>query len=239
MPLNEKDRLANLGDLAAILAHEMKNPMNSIIINLELLRSTLTELTSGVETPSSQRAKKYLDVVEGEVKRLDKVLRGFLDFASPPQTTRIRFKVNPVIKLMVDFMAPEFKNKGATLQCELESELPAVHGSADQFKQALLNLMLNALQAMPEQNGHTTVKTKTEGTHIVIEVSDNGTGIDPQIFSKIFDPYFTTKTKGSGLGLTVVKRFAKDHGGDVRVESKAGQGTVFAILLPQWTSDPS
>lgn len=230
---DDKDRMMNMGELAGILAHEMKNPMNSIIINLEVLRSCISELAGAQDSPTTQKAKKYLDVIEGEVKRLDKVLRGFLDFAAPPQSTKVRFKLNPVIKLMSEFMTQEFKQRGVNIQLDLDLDLPAINGSADQFKQALLNLFVNAVQAMP-QGGTIRVATKTlnDGKNAEIIISDSGTGIDPQIVSRIFDPYFTTKTRGSGLGLTVVRRFAKDHGGDVKVESIVGQGTTFHLIIP-------
>src|SRR5262245_53553518 len=143
MAIEDEDRLANLGELAAVLAHEMKNPMNSIIINLEVLRSTIGELSPTVDHPSLAKAKRYLEIIEGEVRRLDKVLRGFLDFANPPQATKSQFKLNPVIKLMTDFMAQEFKQKNISFSLQLASDLPEFLGSADQFKQALLNLMIN------------------------------------------------------------------------------------------------
>lgn len=225
--------MTNLGELAAVLAHEMKNPMNSIIINLEVLRSCISDLAGGAESPGALKAKKYLEVIEGEVKRLDKVLRGFLDFASPPQTTRVKFKMNPIIKLMADFMGQEFKQKGVQMKLELDHELPAINGSADQFKQALVNLLLNSLQAMTS-GGIITISTKAldAGKRVQVTVNDNGPGIDPQILNRIFDPYFTTKTRGSGLGLTVVKRFVKDHGGEVKVDSTPGHGATFHLVIP-------
>lgn len=231
MPIDDKDRMTNLGELAAVLAHEMKNPMNSIIINLETLRNTISDLTGGAESLNSTKAKKYLDVIEGEVKRLDKVLRGFLDFANPPQSTKVRFKINPIIKLMADFMGQEFKQKGISVDLDLEQDLPAIHGSADQFKQALLNLMINALQATPA-SGKVKISTLKKDQVVRLTISDTGSGIDPQILNRIFDPYFTTKIRGSGLGLTVVKRFAKDHGGEIKVESQPGNGTTFHLEIP-------
>lgn len=229
---DDRDRLTNLGELAAVLAHEMKNPMNSIIINLETLRNTISELTGSNETPLSTKSKKYLDVIEGEVKRLDKVLRGFLDFANPPQSTKVRFKLNPIIKLMADFMGEEFKQKGIQVELNLEQDLPAIHGSADQFKQALLNLMLNGLQASPLSGGSVKISTRKLDKTIQLSISDTGQGIDPLIMKRIFDPYFTTKIRGSGLGLTVVKRFAKDHGGDIKVDSQPGKGATFHLEIP-------
>lgn len=231
MTTEHEDRLSNLGELATVLAHEMKNPMNSIIINLEVLRSTMAELCPQADHPQLLKAKRYLEIIEGEVRRLDKVLRGFLDFANPPQSTRTQFKINPVIKLMTDFMAQEFKQKGITFSLDLDSDLPPYVGSADQFKQALLNLMINSIQAMPK-GGELKIQTIYENAEIVLRISDTGIGIEPAVLNRIYDPYFTTKTRGSGLGLTVVKRFVKDHGGRIDVQSEQGKGTTFDIRLP-------
>lgn len=223
----DKDRIANLGELATVLAHEMKNPMNSIIINLEVLRKLFPE-----DHPAAQKAQRYVDVIEGEVRRLDKVLRSFLDFASPPQTTKVKFKINPVIKIIADFISQEFKTKNVDLKLDLDLTIAEIIGSADQFKQVLLNLLLNALQAMPPEGGMVTVRTRpTDTGGVLIEVADTGKGIDPQVLPRIYDPYFTTKTRGSGLGLTLVKRFMKDHCGDVQVRSELGKGTTFTLIL--------
>jgi signal transduction histidine kinase len=116
MEREDKDRLSTLGELSAILAHEMKNPMNSIIINLETLRSTIVDLTKS--DPSHQnatRARTYVEAIEGEIRRLDKVLRGFLDFANPSESTKVRFKINPVIQSLLDFLHLEFKQSQVQL----------------------------------------------------------------------------------------------------------------------------
>jgi two-component system, sporulation sensor kinase E len=232
MEREDKDRLSTLGELSAILAHEMKNPMNSIIINLETLRSTILELTKSDPThQNATRARKYVEAIEGEIRRLDKVLRGFLDFANPSESTKIRFKINPVIQSLLDFLHLEFKQSQVQLDLDLAEDVPALFGSPDQFKQALLNLMLNSSQAMP-QGGTLSVRTEANGTHIRIVVEDTGVGIGPAAQEKIFDPYFTTKEKGSGLGLTIVRRVVRDHGGEIKVSSEVNKGTRFEISIP-------
>ncbi len=232
MEREDKDRLSTLGELSAILAHEMKNPMNSIIINLETLRSTIVELTkSDPEHQNASRARKYVEAIEGEIRRLDKVLRGFLDFANPSESTKVRFKINPVIQNLLDFLHLEFKQNQIQLSLNLSDEVPPLFGSPDQLKQALLNLMLNSSQAMP-RGGTLTVKTEVEGTQVRIIVEDTGVGIDPSTKDKIFDPYFTTKAKGSGLGLTIVRRVVRDHGGEIKMKSDLNKGTRFEISLP-------
>ena len=232
MEREDKDRLSTLGELSAILAHEMKNPMNSIIINLETLRATILELAKAQpESQVSAKAKKYVDVIEGEIRRLDKVLRGFLDFANPSESTKVRFKINPVIQNIFDFLSLEFKQAEIEVRLNLSEDSPALFGSPDQIRQALLNLLLNALQAMPH-GGTITITTLREGSYLKIFIQDTGNGIDPSARDKIFDPYFTTKEKGSGLGLTIVRRVIRDHGGEIKLTSNPQQGTQFELILP-------
>lgn len=232
MDTQERDRMITIGELSAILAHEIKNPMNSIIINIEVLRNAVMELAGADSSAPATRARKYLDVIEGEIRRLDKVIRGFQDFANPSQSTKIKLKLNPVIQNIADFLRNEMEQKKVTLALHLDSELPAIIGSADQIKQALLNLLLNALQALP-RGGKISVTTQSNETDIKVIVEDNGIGMEDSVIDKIFTPYFTTKTKGSGLGLTVVNRIAKDHGGKIRVQSQLGKGSTFTLSFPR------
>ncbi len=228
----DKDRLSTVAELSTILAHEIKNPMNSIIINMEVLRSAVVDVTGGLESPSAVRAKKYLDVIEGEIRRLDKVIKGFLDFATPPQNTKVQFNLNSVIQSIVEFMRQEMKQKNVTVQLKLAEDLPALVGSPDQIKQALLNLMLNALQALPS-GGIISICTSADEKRVSISIEDNGIGIDEKIIGKIFNPYFTTKAKGSGLGLTIVRQVAKEHSGEVLVDSRPNSGTLFTLVFPR------
>lgn len=230
MESQDKDLAGTGAELSTILAHEIKNPMNSIIINMEVLRAALIELTKGVDSPASQRAKKYLDVIEGEIRRLDKVIKGFLDFASPKQSTKVQFQLNHVIHSLVDFMNNEMKQKKVFAKVELDASLPTILGSSDQIRQALLNLMINALQAMPD-GGTITLTTFQENGQVCIRIADTGSGISERDRSNIFNPYFTTKAKGSGLGLTIVRRVVKEQGGEIKVESEVGKGTQFTLCF--------
>lgn len=232
MDSKDKDFTGTGAELSTILAHEIKNPMNSIIINMEVLRSSLLELTQGADTPASQRAKKYLDAIEGEIRRLDKVIKGFLDFASPQQSTKIQFQLNSVVQSLVDFMTNEMKLKNVSAHVELAPNLSRILGSSDQIRQALLNLMVNALQAMPE-GGRVELATFEKEGRVCVSVKDTGSGIENRDQANIFNPYFTTKAKGSGLGLTIVRRVMKDHQGEVQVESEVGKGTKFTLCFPK------
>ncbi|MBN8553993.1 MAG: GHKL domain-containing protein [Deltaproteobacteria bacterium] len=236
MDAQDRDRLSTVGELSTILAHEIKNPMNSIIINIEVLRAAILEVTGGYENSASTRAKKYLDVIEGEVKRLDKVIKGFLDLSLPSQSTKVKFGINQVLQSVVDFMAQEMKQKGIRLQTDFSKENPSLFGSSDQMKQALINLMLNSLQAQPN-GGEVSIKTSSTDKWVLISIQDAGFGMDERTLEKIFNPYFTTKDKGSGLGLTIVRRVVKEHHGDIRIESEVGKGTTFHLNFPKKISE--
>lgn len=221
-----------MDELSTILAHEIKNPMNSIIINIEVLRNALLELTSGSDSPASQRAKKYLDVIEDEIRRLDKVIRGFLDFARPSQSTKVKFKLAPVIESILEFMSNELRQRGIQVLKNLADPPPSLVANSDQIKQALFNLILNAIQAMPNGGALRITLEETEA-EVILSIEDSGQGIDDAVKSKIFDPYFTTKAKGSGLGLSVVKRVIRDHGGRIEVQSTIRKGSVFTLRFPK------
>lgn len=228
----QRDKLSTLGELAAELAHEIKNPMNSIIINLEVLKSAVTKLSENQATDAGEKAQRYLKVIEGEIKRLEKVISGFLDLAAPHEPTKIRFSINDLVKNLVEFLSIDFKQKSIEIVTNLNSELPNFMGSSDQLKQAFLNLMLNASQAMSD-GGSLEISTNFDDKTLWVCFKDTGEGIDEAIMTRIFSPYFTTKKKGSGLGLAIVRRIAREHGGYVDVESTKGAGSEFKLVLPR------
>lgn len=231
MDSKDRDYMITAGELSSILAHEIKNPMNSIIINMEVLRNTIIELTKASPSPLSDKAQRYLDTIEGEIRRLDKVIKGFLDFATPPQQIKIKFKLNPVIQTIAEFVKHELEQHRIELSLQLQSDLPAIMGSPDHIKQALLNLVLNAMQALPG-GGKISILSEIEGSNIAVTVADSGQGISTDLHEKIFTPYYTTKAKGSGLGLTIVRRVIKEHLGDIKLESSPERGTRFKLLFP-------
>lgn len=228
----QRDRMTTMGELAAILAHEIKNPMNSIIINLEVLKGSLPDLCANQDSRATKKLSKYLEVIEGEIKRLEKVFAGFLDLANPPQTTKIKFQPNLLIRSIADLMRFELKQKGIELDLQLEDSQPSLVGSSDQIKQAMINLIINATQAMPK-GGTIVVSTKAIDGNLQIQIKDEGRGIPEDIRGQIFSPYFTTKEKGSGLGLAIVRRIVREHGGFIDVESEENKGTVFSLVFPR------
>jgi len=229
---NQKEKLSTLGELAAVLAHEIKNPMNSIMINVETLRSTISEMSSPECKAASDRAIRYVNVIDGEMKRLAKVISGFLDLAAPQEPTRVKFNLNQVIHNLLDLMRLELKQKNVQIQLELDEHLPSFVGSPDQLKQSILNLVINAIQAMPE-GGDIKIFTGHDTKTIFVRVRDTGPGIAEDILGNIFSPYFTTKEQGSGLGLAIVRRIVRESGGYVEVKSEVGVGTEFTLVFPR------
>jgi signal transduction histidine kinase len=231
---NRRDQLSTIGELAAVLAHEIKNPMNSIMINLEVLKSCLQDLSHlEAEEPVHQRCLKYLSVIDGEMRRLNKVIAGFLDVASPAESTRAPLNINFVIQNVSEFMALELSQRNIELKLDLDDSIPRFIGNADQIKQALLNLLLNSMQAMNKPDGLIQISTSCDKKMIRVTIEDNGMGIADSIVSQVFSPYFTTKEKGSGLGLAIVRRIVRDHGGFVELQSKEKTGTIFSLFFPK------
>ena len=237
-------KLAALGRLSAGVAHEVKNPLNAMMIHLELLRqrfgttaavgrarpgrAALAPVAADVE---SEEAMQHVDVIANEIRRLDEVVQGFLKFSRPED-----LKLQPVpIKMLLDevvsIVRPEADRAGVAVL--VEGDAPDVNGDPAMLRQAFLNLALNAVQAMP---GGGTLRIQCEtarGRRVAMSFTDTGVGIAPEHLQRIFDLYFTTKERGSGIGLSMVYRTVQMHDGEVEVQSTPGAGTAFRILLPQ------
>lgn len=227
-----RDRMTTLGEMAAVLAHEIKNPMNSIIINMEVLKGFVQDMAKSSQNPSSEKALKYFNVVSDEIRRLDKVIQNFLELAAPAKPTKALFSLNQVVQKCIDLLKAEFDQKSIRFELQISSELPRLLGIEDQIRQALLNLFINSSQAMP-QGGRILIETGFDEKTIFIRVSDNGMGIDDRIRAKIFSPHFTTKEKGSGLGLAIVRRIVREHGGFVELQSELNKGSSFQLVFPR------
>lgn len=222
-------RIAALGRLTAGVAHEVKNPLNAMTIHLELLRS---KLESGA--PASA-VKSHVDVIGKEITRLDGVVQGFLKFARPEDMRLERVSLPGLMRDVAATVRPEAEAAQVTVQLQ-EGESPLeVDADTTMLRQALLNLAVNAVQAMPHGG---TLRFSTERAadgRALVRVSDTGTGIPPEQLARIFDLYFTTKKGGSGIGLSMVFRTVQLHYGDIDVESTPGRGTTFTIALPRPT----
>ena len=240
-------KLTALGRLSAGVAHEVKNPLNAMMIHLELLRQQVNGAGRAVRTAGARptsiatatvpasppsAALQHVDVIASEIRRLDQVLQGFLKFTRAEDLKLQPLSVSALFDEVVPIVRPEADQRGVTLAVDCDS-VPDVNGDPGMLRQAFLNLALNACQAMP--NGG-TLRIRGErhtGRRVAIAFSDTGTGIAPEHLQRIFDLYFTTKEKGSGIGLSMVYRTVQMHDGDIEVQSTPGAGTTFKVLLPQ------
>ena len=219
-------QLTTLGQLTSGLAHEVKNPLNAMVIHLEILKEGAKGLNGDFQ--------KSLEVLEGEVHRLDRVVLGFLKFMRPQELELSSVNVNRLLKRELSLLEREWGDKGIRFILNCESDLPAISADPDLLRQVFLNIILNACQAMEEQGGEIRVATSThQDNEIRISISDQGPGIPPEMQEKIFQLYYTTKHHGSGLGLSLVYRFIQLHEGVIDVQTEMGKGTTFSIRLPR------
>jgi signal transduction histidine kinase len=219
-------KLAALGRLSAGVAHEVKNPLNAMMIHLELLRQKL-----GTARPAED-ALQHVNVIAEEITRLDEVVQGFLKFTRPEDLKLQPVQLAALFDEVIPIVRPEAEQNRVQLVVDC-SDVPDVNGDPAMLRQAFLNLALNACQAMPDGG---TLRIRCEavrGRRVAVTVSDTGVGIKPEHLQRIFDLYFTTKPKGSGIGLSMVYRTVQMHDGEIEVESTPGSGTTFRILLPQ------
>ena len=208
------------------LVHEIRNPLNSVNLNLQILEEDLS-----LENPSSPSDfQKRVRRIRREVERLDRILTDFRRYANLPPLTFETCDLAVLIEEVLDFNEPEAQKQNVQVKREIQA-LPPIQLDQSQFKQALLNLIINGVQAM-EDGGTLTVRAKPLNEGIQIDVEDTGQGIEPEQLDKIFDLFISTKEEGTGVGLTIVKQIIEGHGGRVNVESSPGQGTKFSILLP-------
>lgn len=221
------ESLASLTNLAATVAHEIKNPLGSISIYVQLLRKGL----SSQELKEETKVKKYLDVIEEEIERLNKIVVDFLFAVRPIKFEFTPLDLNVLVRSLADFFSEELQKAGIMLTLELVDPLPLIHGDERFIRQMIINLVKNAMVAVMS-GGFIQIKTSLADDFAVLVVEDNGTGIPEGMIHKIFEPYFTTKVDGTGLGLTMAYKVVKEHGGDIRVQSEKGQGTCFTIKLP-------
>jgi signal transduction histidine kinase len=250
--LKYSQKLAAFGRLMAGVAHEVKNPLNAMTIHLELLRSklarqpaptgfagkgemggrSLREPGQAVMDAAPPDVSKHVDIIGKEIQRLDTVLNGFLKFARPDELKLQPLRLSDVISDVMTTVSPEAERSRVAVRQECPRDLPEIKADPAMLRQALLNLALNAIQAMPN-GGTLRIACHADHGSVEIDVEDTGVGIAPENLQRIFDLYFTTKEKGSGIGLSMVYRIVQLHDGDVEVQSTPGAGTRFKLLFPQ------
>jgi len=221
------DQYTEIARLAGGLAHEIKNPLSTIRLNMELLAEDLDE----PQTPAQRRAVKRIEVVRRECDRLQALLDDFLNFAKVRRLHLEPSDLNHQIDDVLEFFAPEAAAAGVEIVKFLDPELPTVMLDREAFRRALLNLILNAKQAMPE-GGMLTIRTVSQGNTVEIHLIDTGCGMDDRTASKMFEAFYSTKPGGSGLGLPTTQKIIAGHHGRISVESEVGRGTQFTIELP-------
>jgi two-component system, sporulation sensor kinase E len=224
----ESERLNSLTLLAAGVAHEIGNPLNSLDIHLQLLGRKLRKLPAGDRRPLEEN----LATARGEIQRLDQILKQFLHAVRPTAPHRERHDLHELLQETLRLLEPELESRRIEVELDLALTLPPAMVDPGQFQQVFYNLIRNASQAIPGDKGRIIIRTRANDYEYSISIEDNGTGISPEHMGAIFEPYRTTKPSGSGLGLLIVRRIIREHGGEISIESEEQQGTRVLIHLP-------
>ncbi len=224
--LNHSERLAGLGKMVASVSHEIKNPLGIIKSTAEILGKRLKKLAPGNE--------RLADIIVEETARLDGIVREFLDFARPQKVKLLPLQVNDLLTRAANFMETELAKQKINLISELDLELPQVNADAEHLYRSILNIMVNAVQAMPD-GGNLTIRTRQiqqDEDIVMIEISDTGIGMTAEVGSQALTPFYTNKIRGTGLGLAIVNNIVVSHHGRLEFASSPGKGTAFMIKLP-------
>jgi signal transduction histidine kinase len=232
--LAHSERLASLGLLASGLSHEINNPLGAISTSVEGLRRRLPG-EPGLTAEASRSLEEVLRRIAGEVDRARTITHRLLKVARPPGSARSLFDVNHVVNDIVAILAHDMKRSGIVVNLQLGDSLPPVTGDESSVGQVVMNLALNSIQAMADNGGTLRIATTTVDGMTQIEVEDNGSGIQPDLLKRIYEPFFTTKPVGSGtgLGLFITHRIVTEMGGDIQVRSKLACGTIFTVRIPR------
>jgi two-component system, sporulation sensor kinase E len=224
----ESERLSALTLLAAGVAHELGNPLNSLHIHLQLMERKVRKLPGAEDKRELQES---IDIARAEINRLDSIVTQFLRAIRPSKPQLHPENVNSIVEEAVRFFRPEIKDRDIVVETELRSDLPTLELDRDQMKQVFYNAIKNSFEAM-KSRGILRIRTDRDDTHVKISFTDTGGGISAENLSHIFEPYFTTKNGGSGLGLLIVRRIVREHGGELAIESSEGKGLTLTIRLP-------
>ena len=222
----ESEKMHMISLLAAGVAHEIGNPLNSLNIHLQLLKRMLDK-----EDIDKTEAKELLEVASSEVERLDKIINQFLEAVRSAKPNLVKLDVKPLIIETLTFLRHEIEDKHIDIKCSWPDSLPVILGDDNQLKQAFYNLIKNAIQAMSD-GGQLDIVCEFDDKLLELRFIDNGKGIAHEDLANIFEPYFTTKEEGSGLGLMVVERIVREHGAELSIASDPGKQTVFTIKFP-------
>ncbi|WP_437966682.1 ATP-binding protein [Sorangium sp. So ce260] len=230
------ERLAAIGKMAAHVTHEIRNPLSSIGLNLELLEEEVAR-ASAADTPDAElrpvmkESAQLVAAIRAEVDRLSRIAEQYLSVARRPRPQLVPERVDDLVQELVAFVRPELDRAGIAVRVEVEEEGPEILLDESQLRQALLNLLRNAREAMPK-GGAIVVSVSFSSGAATIAVDDSGPGVPEELRASIFDPFFTTKQRGTGLGLAVTRDIIEAHGGTISCEPREAGGTRFRIVLP-------
>lgn len=223
----ESERFNALTLLAAGVAHEIGNPLNSLHIHLQLMQRKVRELEGGIR----DELQDSIDIARSEISRLDSIVTQFLKAIRPSKPVLHAEDVNSIVEEAVRFFAPEIEDRDIVVEQELHSGLPPLQLDRDQIKQAFYNVIKNSFEAM-KRRGILRIRTDMDASHVLVSFTDTGGGMSAENLSHVFEPYHTTKESGSGLGLLIVRRIVREHGGELSLESSEGKGLTLTIRLP-------
>jgi two-component system, NtrC family, nitrogen regulation sensor histidine kinase GlnL len=235
--IRDAERLSTMGTLAATLAHEIRNPLEALNLNLELLKRIIRHIE--IPPPEDGKMEKYVRVFDSEVSRLAGIVENFLSFARPSHTASDSIRLDVMLRQVLELIENQAQSRKVAMSLEIVHEPITIRGFEDRLKQLFLNLILNGIEAMPD-GGILSIHAGTvrcgdsepNASRAVVSIQDTGEGIPPEKVHQLFEPFFSTRTQGTGLGLTIAGRIAKEHGGAILVESVPGKGSKFTVELP-------
>ena len=226
----QAERLAAVGTMAAQVAHEVRNPLGSITLNLDLIQTEIEHLAATSRHPPAE-GRELVNEMRAEVHRIQHVIDDYLQFARLPKVQRRPLAINELLDQKLAFMDREFAAANVKLQTKFAAPLPTINADAEQLWQVVLNLISNSLAAMPA-GGILTISTHWLADQLLVRVTDNGAGMSAEQTQQVFVPFYSTKKSGTGLGLALAQQIVSEHGGHIECESAPGRGSTFSIYLP-------
>jgi len=226
----QSERLAMIGTIAAQVAHEIRNPLGSITLNLDLISKEVESLAHTRNHPAEE-GRALVGEMRREVRRIQEVVEDYLKFARLPRMQRRSLNVNDLLEQKLAFMGAMFDDAGVSLRTEYDAGLKPILADAGQLWQAVLNLVVNSLEALPA-GGTLGISTQNTNGGVLLCVTDNGAGMSEEQLDQLFVPFFTTKTRGTGLGLLLTQQILSEHGAEIKCVSTLGKQTTFTVLFP-------